>query len=147
IFAQAFFYILVGIMVFILPRFFEMYTGNVTQITAVILVIIGPLSSVVAVVPAYTRSNIAVNNIIKLENQLDNLKADPPIFDDFTYRHIEEFKSIVFDEIKFSYYDRNKDKSFSVGPVNLTINRGETVFLVGGNGSGKSTLLKLMTGL
>jgi putative pyoverdin transport system ATP-binding/permease protein len=147
IFAQAFFYVLVGIMVFILPRFFEMYTGNVTQITAVILFIIGPLSSVVAGVPAYTRSNIAVNNIIKLENQLDTLKADPPEFDDFTYKQIEEFNSITFDDIKFNYYDRNKDKSFSVGPINLTIKRGETVFLVGGNGSGKSTLLKLMTGL
>jgi putative ATP-binding cassette transporter len=36
---------------------------------------------------------------------------------------------------------------FSIGPLNLTINRGETIFLVGGNGSGKTTTLKVLTGL
>jgi putative ATP-binding cassette transporter len=34
-----------------------------------------------------------------------------------------------------------------VGPVNLTIRRGELLFLIGGNGSGKSTLAMLLTGL
>ncbi|EDV6011370.1 ATP-binding cassette domain-containing protein, partial [Salmonella enterica subsp. enterica] len=36
---------------------------------------------------------------------------------------------------------------FSVGPINLTIHRGELLFLIGGNGSGKSTLAMLLTGL
>ena len=34
-----------------------------------------------------------------------------------------------------------------MGPVNLTIRRGELLFLIGGNGSGKSTLAMLLTGL
>jgi putative ATP-binding cassette transporter len=38
-------------------------------------------------------------------------------------------------------------QAFSIGPLNLTITRGETIFLVGGNGSGKTTTLKMMTGL
>lgn len=36
---------------------------------------------------------------------------------------------------------------FHVGPVNMTLKRGELVFLIGGNGSGKSTLAMLLTGL
>ncbi|SQA82682.1 multidrug transporter membrane component/ATP-binding component [Citrobacter freundii] len=40
-----------------------------------------------------------------------------------------------------------QDNAFSVGPVNLTIHRGELIFLIGGNGSGKSTLAMLLTGL
>ena len=36
---------------------------------------------------------------------------------------------------------------FDVGPIDLTLKRGELVFLVGGNGSGKSTLARLLTGL
>ena len=40
-----------------------------------------------------------------------------------------------------------QDNAFSVGPINLTIKRGELLFLIGGNGSGKSTLAMLLTGL
>lgn len=39
------------------------------------------------------------------------------------------------------------DQRFAVGPLNLTLKRGELVFLIGGNGSGKSTLAMLLTGL
>lgn len=147
IFAQTFFYVLVGIMVFIVPRFFDIPSESVIQIAAVILFIIGPLSSVVAGIPAYTRSDIAIRNILKLESELDNLKTEPPLFNPNLYREIRDFKTLEFKDMEFHYYDRNKDKAFSVGPINLTVKRGETIFMVGGNGSGKSTLLKLMTGL
>jgi putative ATP-binding cassette transporter len=147
IFAQTFFYVLIGIMVFVLPRFFEIYTESVIQITAVILFIIGPLSSVVAGIPAYTRSNIAIQNIHKLELELDNLNTEPPTFSKTVHHTFSSFKELHFRSLEFHYYDRNKERSFSVGPVDFSIKKGETVFLVGGNGSGKSTLLKLVTGL
>jgi len=38
-------------------------------------------------------------------------------------------------------------QGFAVGPINLTLRRGELLFLIGGNGSGKSTLAMLLTGL
>lgn len=38
-------------------------------------------------------------------------------------------------------------EGFGIGPLNLTIKRGEMLFLIGGNGSGKSTLAMLLTGL
>lgn len=37
--------------------------------------------------------------------------------------------------------------AFQLGPISLTLQRGETIFLVGGNGSGKSTFAKVMNGL
>ncbi|HEO8888342.1 TPA: multidrug ABC transporter permease/ATP-binding protein [Escherichia coli] len=46
-------------------------------------------------------------------------------------------------QVTFAY----QDNAFSVGPINLTIKRGELLFLIGGNGSGKSTLAMLLTGL
>ncbi|MFP3570540.1 ATP-binding cassette domain-containing protein, partial [Paraburkholderia sp. SIMBA_030] len=36
---------------------------------------------------------------------------------------------------------------FELGPVDLTIARGETLFIVGENGCGKTTLIKLLLGL
>ncbi len=34
-----------------------------------------------------------------------------------------------------------------LGPIDVTIRRGQIVFIIGGNGSGKTTLAKLITGL
>ena len=39
------------------------------------------------------------------------------------------------------------ENGFKIGPINLTLRRGELLFLIGGNGSGKSTLAMLLTGL
>lgn len=47
----------------------------------------------------------------------------------------------------FHYADTEQQPGFAVGPLNLTLRRGELVFLIGGNGSGKSTLAMLLTGL
>ncbi|MEG0915664.1 MAG: ABC-F family ATP-binding cassette domain-containing protein [Myroides sp.] len=44
-----------------------------------------------------------------------------------------------------SYTHPNKDLLF--GNINLTVNSGEKIALIGNNGSGKSTLLKIMSGL
>ncbi|WP_317178787.1 multidrug ABC transporter permease/ATP-binding protein [Lelliottia amnigena] len=54
-----------------------------------------------------------------------------------------DWKTLELRNVMFRYQDNN----FAVGPVNLTINRGEMLFLIGGNGSGKSTLAMLLTGL
>ncbi|WP_075181285.1 multidrug ABC transporter permease/ATP-binding protein [Pantoea sp. 1.19] len=52
--------------------------------------------------------------------------------------HTLELRNLCFDY---------SDGGFRVGPINLTLRRGERVFLIGGNGSGKSTLALLLTGL
>ena len=44
-------------------------------------------------------------------------------------------------------YKSGDDFEFSIGPVELQINRGEIFFIRGGNGSGKSTFAKVLVGL
>jgi len=147
IFAQSFFYVLVAVMVFILPRFIEMYADNVTEIAAVILFIIGPLSTVISGFPAYTKANIAVLDINDLEKNLDRMNGRPHYYEKSVQQRIASFRTVALKGVEFSYYDVQKDALFKTGPIDLTINKGETLFIVGGNGSGKSTLLKLLTGL
>lgn len=53
------------------------------------------------------------------------------------------WQTLELREVCFHY----GDNGFAVGPINLTLRRGELVFLIGGNGSGKSTLAMLLTGL
>ena len=48
---------------------------------------------------------------------------------------------------RYRYQHENQERSFELGPIDLTLKSGEIVFIVGGNGSGKTTLIKLLTGL
>ena len=49
-------------------------------------------------------------------------------------------KNIVFDEISFSY-----DKKVVLSNFSLTINKGETIAIVGPTGSGKTTIIQLLS--
>jgi putative ATP-binding cassette transporter len=62
--------------------------------------------------------------------------------------HVNEritFDDLKLENISFRYHNNN-DK-FIIGPINLTVKRGELLFIAGGNGTGKTTLLKIITGL
>ncbi len=146
IFTQVLFYLLLGVIVFILPGLSDVYATQVTRISAAILFIIGPLSIIVGVFPMVRRANHAVLQIFDLEAQLDRAQPQEP---EPAGRATAPapFGCIELAGVTFSYAGREGRPTFALAPVNLTIRHGETVFIVGGNGSGKSTLLKVLTGL
>jgi putative ATP-binding cassette transporter len=147
IFTQVLFYLLIGAMVFVLPSLSSVYSAQVTQLTAAILFIIGPITAVVGSLPTFQSAEHAFENIARLETELDHARVvhntlhagngDPP----------PVMKTIELRGIEFSYTDRLGQRLFTVGPLDLTLKRGELVLVIGGNGSGKSTLLKLLTAL
>lgn len=57
------------------------------------------------------------------------------------------WQTLELRDVMFHYGAAEQKAGFAVGPINLTLRRGELVFLIGGNGSGKSTLAMLLTGL
>ncbi|AKT38405.1 ATP-binding cassette domain-containing protein [Chondromyces crocatus] len=56
------------------------------------------------------------------------------------------FERITLHGVSFTY-GKAKEPSFTVGPIDLELRRGEIVFITGGNGSGKTTLMKTLCGL
>jgi ABC-type siderophore export system fused ATPase/permease subunit len=60
--------------------------------------------------------------------------------------NLPKFDSIRFENISYQY-DTDDKSSFALNSLNLTIRKGEIIFIVGGNGSGKSTFINLFTGL
>jgi len=143
-FAQTSFYILCATIIFILPAISATQIDQVLGITIAILFLFGPLSMVVSAFPLFVRANVAVENIYQLEHEID-LSSKEQLFTDIA---APNFKSLEFNEVSFFYPpQQDHNASFGVGPLSFKLNKGDTLFVVGGNGSGKSTLLKLITGL
>lgn len=147
IFSQTFFYMLIGVVVFLLPVLSATYTDVVIKTTAVILFIIGPLTSIVGCIPFFVRANVAVDNLYRFEAAIDAYVKNGGEDAGHSAMTFDGFQTIAMRNLAFQYVDASGQPGFSVGPFDLTWKRGETVFIVGGNGSGKSTLMKLLTGL
>lgn len=95
-----------------------------------------PMLSAIGALPTLLTAQVAFN-------KLNQFKLAP--YDAKFPRSKEpaDWQTLEMRDVVFQY----ADNTFSVGPLNLTIKRGELLFLIGGNGSGKSTLAMLLTGL
>lgn len=145
-FSQVFFYLLIAVLIFLLPKLNFMTGDVVIKVATATLFIIGPANQLVNAIPLVSRANIAVENVYSLEKRLDEAtvqsRSDQVVVSKFT-----EFNTIEIIDLRFSYLDHNGSPLFSLGPLNMTVSSGDTIFIVGGNGSGKSSFMKLLTGL
>lgn len=143
IFSQLTFLMLLGTMVFIVPRLSPSHGPSVVQLAASVLFLIGPITSLVGTIPTIAVANMSAENIYALEAALAEHVARRQT------RIVQRlgFERIEFDRVMFRYVDASGATSFVVGPLDFEIRAGEMVFIVGGNGSGKSTFMKLLTAL
>ena len=147
ILAQCVLFVLLIAMVFILPQHIDIDSVKVTTLVGAVLFFWSPLGGAVGGMPAYKRSNIALANIEALEEKLEEATRGvvPPEKAEDPWKG--NFSTMALDEIRFAYAAEAGEHAFEIGPMNLTITRGEVVFIVGGNGSGKSTFMKVLMGL
>ena len=136
---------LLGLIVFGLPQLGGVDTHVVIAFTFGLLYLMGPVSGLIGIVPAFTRINIALNKVEQLglsmtDSSSDDLESRPA-------QPVPAWNRLRLDGVSHSYYREAEDRSFLLGPIDLDIHPGELIFCVGGNGSGKTTLVKLITGL
>ncbi|MEO0373483.1 MAG: cyclic peptide export ABC transporter [Cyanobacteria bacterium P01_A01_bin.17] len=131
-----------GLILFVLPHLMtinpQMRLGYVLTFTY----LLGPMVSVVAKLPFLSKASVSLNNIETLGLSLrdsEELESSPATA-------TESWQSLQIQGATCTYPGEN-DSEFTLGPIDVTLQPGELVFVIGGNGSGKSTLLKLMTGL
>ncbi|MFY9073537.1 type I secretion system permease/ATPase [Malaciobacter mytili] len=100
--------------------------------------VIAPVSQLVGMIIKYDKTMLSLNN-------LDEVMKMPVEKDNKTYISRPNLNgSIEFKDVQFSYKDQNH---LTLKNINLTINQGEKVAILGKIGSGKSTLLKLIMNL
>jgi putative pyoverdin transport system ATP-binding/permease protein len=142
---QALFYVLVGLMVFVVPLFTTSYHEVVVPATMAALFIVGPVGTLAHVTPLVTQTEFALANIESMATLLSTAAGDSP---DETARALDQPpQRIALRNASFSYADAAGNPIFSVGPLSAEFHAGEITFVTGGNGSGKSTMLRLLTGL
>ncbi len=142
---QAMTYLLIAIVVFILPTFDQISSQSVLELTAAGLFIVAPLEVILTAYYFYNKATVALKNIADLESRLDIALENRNMTRTPTASIWEKFQRITLSGVQFKYPgDRN---GYSIGPLDLSIERGTITFITGGNGSGKSTLLKILMGL
>ncbi len=80
-------------------------------------------------------------NSLYVDNLRDFLEYEVRIFEDESAPEVSEFKSLELKDVSFAYEGQ---ESHVLSNINLTINAGEKIAIVGHNGAGKTTLIKLL---
>ena len=99
-----------------------------------------PLIQAVGAWPTLISAQVAFDKLSSLE--LAEYQPSFAVDDTLT-----DWQRIELEAVTYHYPATAQGEGFQVGPLNMTLERGEQVFLIGGNGSGKSTLARLLSGL
>ncbi len=143
--AQILFFGLLGLIIFALPRFEDVGVAVQMGYIITILYLLGPLESVLnSLLPSFVRAGIALRKVQSLGLSLDQSATERPAEPGDP---APAWRSLQLDGATHAYHREGESERFVLGPVELRLEPGELVFLIGGNGSGKTTLAKLLTGL
>ena len=139
------FYVFLGLVIFAPAAVAGLAPAVLAGYVIVFLFMLVPLDGLLNNVPTLNIARVSLNRIEDMLAELDqHRQAEQAVtpqaaFDDTCSLHLSA--------LTHSYYREKEDSLFQLGPVNMTLKRGELTFLIGGNGSGKTTLAKLLVGL
>ena len=142
---QGLMYSIIGIILFGLPLIWNFDAQVLIGYTLTLVFIMTPLQIIMNQVPNIGKASVGLERINQLGLKLSSsgveedahaIPPTPPMIDTLELRGVEH-----------TYWREGEDTPFKLGPINMTVERGELLFLTGGNGSGKTTLAKLIAGL
>lgn len=165
-FGSLLFFIVVGLMLTLQTRSPGADRTIITGFVLVLLYMKGPIQEIVGALPSIGRAQVAFQRIAELSARFST--REPSLVAGHKTGSPERLAD-VFDTIALAgahyRFARPQDErdapaadsgtsdtdsagsGFELGPLSLTIERGETLFIVGENGCGKTTLIKLLLGL
>jgi len=138
------FSLLIAILLFIALTSFT--TSVLGPFLVVVLFMRSHVSGLISAVPAWSRAGVALDRM-REQGYMDLHRArvlnhaDPQSV--FGASEIQ----LSVEDLVWNYTSEVDDSTFQVGPLNVSMNSGELVFIVGHNGAGKTTFAKLLSGL
>ena len=143
--SQALFYGLLGGLLFAAPVDETLSAERVTGYILVTLYMMNPVWGVIEAWPIFARARVSLEKVRDLGLVFSPSESRPAKAAGLGSSR--EWQRLAFDGVTFAYPVDVDGRAFVLGPIDVTFQRGELVFLVGGNGSGKSTFVKVLTGL
>jgi putative ATP-binding cassette transporter len=136
-------FVLIGLLLFVGPTFGQINQQTLIGYTLIVLYMMTPLEVLLNLLPTLGRANVGLRKVdqlgLSLRSQLrENIEA--PVA-------ATSYEGLELENVTHTYRREGIEESFVCGPIDLSFNTSEIVFLIGGNGSGKTTLAKLLTGL
>lgn len=115
----------------------KILAGDITLYQSYFSTIVNQVSAIITLVPTIAKGIESVNSIgeVLLSDDVEKNEGKPPITD-----VRGEFDFI---DLKFKYHDSEKN---TLNGLNLHVNQGETIALVGESGAGKSTIINMIIG-
>ncbi len=113
---------------------YSLYTGALTSISAAV-------TSLITTSATIYEGTLFIDNLLSFLKEKNHVvtRISEPLIPELGGKHTIEFRGV-----SFAYPGTTKPV---IDHIDLTINAGETVALVGLNGAGKTTLIKLLTRL
>lgn len=112
----------------------ELLVGNLSALLSYVLQIINSLmmlSNVFLLINRSFQSSKRIKEVLDIKNDFYSNNLIKKI----------EFKKIEFKNVFFKY---NKNSDYVLEDINLTINKNETIGIIGSTGAGKTTLISLL---
>jgi len=137
---QVLYHGLIALALFAAPMALKPTPEVLTGYVFAMLYLMAPLWSIIGAIPAVARGQVALAAIEQLGIEVGP-EATAPMIEKPTHWRPPR---VTMRGLTFRYEDAS---GFELGPIDLDLEPGELLFVVGGNGSGKSTFVKLLCGL
>ena len=137
------FYALIAAMLIYLNSALQIEVRHIVTFVFTLLYLLGSINTIMVLMPVLVRAKVAAGRLMDLKDQLE--QEDRPLEKGYSAIFKDDLEQITINNLQFKY--GTEDKSFSIGPINLEIQKGDVIFIYGGNGSGKTTFIHTLLGL
>lgn len=144
-YGQSLFFILIGLILFVTHSMPAINAQTLIGFTLVILYMMTPMQMILTLIPNLATASVSMRKVEKLGLTLHESDASKDI--SRPLKAGASWKSVELMGVTHTYHREGEPNGFLLGPIDLTLEPGELLFITGGNGSGKTTLAKLLLSL
>ncbi|WP_146232219.1 cyclic peptide export ABC transporter [Pseudomonas mosselii] len=132
-------FFLIGVVSFVFVNYHAVSSTELVGVVMALLYVAGPVAMIIDLALPVVMGKTALRQLEALFSELSEDRslenAEPA----------EPWTCMELSRITFQHESRVSGETYKVGPVSLTLKRGDLTFIVGGNGSGKTTLCKMIS--